>query len=97
MPQALSADEFLPCSRDIAPVQRGAGLDRADQGYRVARLDPGPTEHGACFSGQGLGLAPLAVGHRHQRLLAQRDHEHLVDGGLLLALTISEDVSPSSR
>jgi hypothetical protein len=70
MPQTLSADEFLPRSRDIAPVQRGAGLDRADQGYRVALLDSGPTEHGACFSGQDLGLAPSAVGHRHQRLLA---------------------------
>ena len=40
-PRPLSSDEFLACRRDISPVQGHAGSHRADEGRRVAVLDPG--------------------------------------------------------
>ena len=52
MPQPLSADEFLARRRDISPVHSRAGLHRADQGRRVALLDPGLAQTARCLIGK---------------------------------------------
>ena len=77
MPQPLSRDEFPAHRRDVSPVQGYPGLRGAEQGHRMAVLDPGPDQHAACLRGQGLGPAPFTACHRHQRSLAQREREGL--------------------
>ena len=68
---------------EVCPVHGRTGSHRADQGRRVAFLDPGPAQHGACLAGQGLGPVPLAACHRHQRPLAYPDRDVLGRADLL--------------
>ena len=82
-PQPLSADELPSRSRDIPPVHGCAGLRRADQGCRVALLDPGLAQRGACLAGKGLGPVPFAACHRHQRAFAQGECEIIGCAGYL--------------
>jgi hypothetical protein len=83
VPKPLSADEIPARRRDISPVHGCAGLHRADKGRRVAVLDPGPAQNGACLAGQNLGPAPVAARYRRQRSFAQRERDVLVRAGFL--------------
>ncbi len=66
-PQPLSAGEFAPRRRDIAPAQGHARLRRADGSV----LQPGLIQQRARLACQGLSLVPLVACHRHQRPFAQ--------------------------
>ncbi len=66
-PQPLSAGEFAPRRRDIAPVQGHTGLHRADGSV----LQPGPIQPRARLACQRPGPVPLVACHRHQRPLAK--------------------------
>ena len=75
VPHSLSTDELLARGEDVSPVQGCPGVHRAEQGRHEALLEPGPAQHGACLSGEGLGLGPFVACHRHQRPFAERGGE----------------------
>ena len=71
MPQPLSTDEMLAHRRAISPVDGCAGLHRAEEGCRVALLDPGLAQTARAWSArtsawsQSLrAIASSACSHR---------------------------------
>ncbi len=68
---------------EVCPVHGRTGSHRADQGRRVAFLDPGMAQNGTCLVGKDLGPVPLTACHRHQRSLAQTDRDVLGRADLL--------------